>query len=89
MNAPPISNINEINLSNIKCSEPFHKNNPIVGICIDPKCTNNNKFMCLDCIFDKHSTHKGIKSQEIEELFKKNFEQYKNTNELIQEKKKK
>ena len=86
MYAPPLSNTNYFKLSNMNCSEPNHQNNPIVGICIDEKCQIENKFMCLDCIFDNHSTHKGVKSQELEEIFQQNLKEFQNTKILNKEK---
>ena len=78
MNAPPT--INDFKLNNINCFEENHQNNPIVGICIEQTCNIENKFMCLDCIFDKHNGHFGIKSKEIEEIVNKNL---KENNHLI------
>ena len=81
MNAPPISNINDFNLNKINCFELNHQNNPILGICNDPKCDNNNKFMCVDCIFGNHSGHIGIKINEIEKIVSKKLEEYHKQNE--------
>ena len=69
MNALPTIN------SNINCIEENNKNNPIIGIFIDKKYNNENKFMCLDCIFDKHNGHIGIKSKEIEEIINMNLKE--------------
>ena len=74
MNAPPTFNINELNLNKINCFE--HQNNLIVGICIDTKCENENKLMCIDCMFGNHSGHIGVKINEIEEIYKTNLEEY-------------
>ena len=80
MNAPPT--INDFKLNNMNCFEQNHQNNTIiVGICIDKKCNIENKFMCLDCIFDLHNGHIGIKSKEIEEIVNKNL---KENNNLIE-----
>ena len=70
MDAPPALEPREIQfkLDNINCFK--HPNNKIVGICIDKNCKNEDKFMCVDCIFESHSGHKGIKSGEIEDLYK-------------------
>ena len=84
MYAPP--SINEFKLSNINCIEENHKNNPIVGICIDKKCNNENKFMCLDCMFDKHNGHIGIKSKEIEEIINMNLKEKNKNNEIFNQK---
>jgi len=84
MNAPPT--INDFKLNNINCFEQNHQNNPIVGICIDKKCNIENKFMCLDCIFDLHNGHIGIKSKEIEEIVNKNLKENNNLIETFNKK---
>ncbi len=84
MNAPPT--ISEFKLNNINCIEENHKNNPIIGICIDKKCNTENKFMCLDCMFDKHNGHIGIKSTEIEEIINTNIKEMNNNNEIFNKK---
>jgi hypothetical protein len=61
MNAPPT--INDFKLNNINCFEQNHQNNPIVGIYIEQTSNIENTFMCLDCMFDKHNGHIGIKSK--------------------------
>ena len=61
MNTPPVASkdICMLKLNELKCFE--HHNNPIVGICNDQNCKIKTKYMCLDCIFEKHSGHVGIK----------------------------
>ncbi len=76
MNAPPT--ISEFKLNNINCIEENHKNNPIVGICIDKKCNIENKFMCLNCMFEKHNGHIGINLIEIEKNINMNLKEKKN-----------
>ena len=61
-----------LKFNELKCFE--HKNNPIVGICNDKNCKNKTKYMCLDCIFDKHSGHVGIKSNIIEDIYNKKID---------------
>ena len=56
------------NLNNINCFEENHQNNLILRICNDKNCNIDNKFMCSDCMYDKHNGHIGIKSKEIEEI---------------------
>lgn len=68
MNEPPkISPITDIKLSNLNCFE--HQNKKIVGICNDSNCKLKNKYMCVDCMFENHSGHKGIKSDLLEENY--------------------
>jgi hypothetical protein len=59
---------NSIKLDNINCL--IHQNNKLVGICVDKNCNNQNKYMCLDCMFENHSGHVGIKLNQIENSFK-------------------
>ena len=78
MSAPPLSNSFDFKLNSIKCIELNHENNPIVGLCQDLKCERKNKLMCLDCIFDHHGGHIGIKSKEIEEIVQKKYKEFQN-----------
>ena len=50
-----------------KCEIKEHNNNSIIGYCIDPACTNNNRLLCIDCIFNLHNQHKIKKIEEINE----------------------
>ena len=76
MNAPPsiIQSVGLLKLNELKCFE--HQNNPIVGICNDDNCQIKTKYMCLDCMFEKHSGHKGIKSNIIEEIYNQKMKKY-------------
>lgn len=69
MDAPPALKPKEsqFKLDNINCFK--HPNNKIVGICIDQNCKNEDKYMCVDCIFESHSGHQMIKSGVIEDLY--------------------
>ena len=84
MNAPPI--INDFKLNNINCFEENHQNNPIVGFCIEQKYNIENKFMCVNCIFEIHSCHKGIIAKEIEEIVNKNLKEQNNLIETFNQK---
>lgn len=66
---PKEEEIKIIKLNEIKCFN--HPNNNIVGVCIDQNCRENNKHMCVDCIFEKHSGHKIIKSNTLEDDYSK------------------
>ena len=70
MDAAPglVPNEIQFKLDNINCFK--HPNNKIVGICNDKNCKNEDKFMCVDCIFESHSVHQGIKAEVIEDLYK-------------------
>ena len=72
MSAPPIKipkeNVKIIKLSDIKCFK--HPSNKIVGVCNDINCKVGNKYMCLDCMFESHSGHVGIKSNLLEDNYK-------------------
>ena len=65
---PIIPNENLIKLNEIKCFE--HQNNTLVGICNDKNCKEKTKYMCIDCMFEKHSGHSGIKLNIIEDKYK-------------------
>ena len=84
MNAPPT--INDFKLNNMNCLEENHQNNPVVGFCIDQKCNIENKFMCVNCIFEIHSCHKGIIAKEIEEIVNKNLKENNNLIETFNQK---
>ena len=87
MNAPPT--INDFKLNNMNCFEQNHQNNTIVvGICIDKKSNIENKFMCVNCIFEKLSCYKGIIDKEIEEIVNKNLKEKNNLIKLMILKKK-
>ena len=83
MNAPPglLPNENQLKLNSINCYN--HPNNQLVGVCNDKNCGNKDKFMCLDCIFESHSGHVGIKSNVIEEIYKQNFYNYAQKNKIL------
>ena len=83
MNAPPAltPNENQFRLNSINCYK--HPKNQLVGVCNDKNCGNKDKFMCLDCIFESHSGHVGIKSNVIEDIYKENFNNYYEKNKIL------
>lgn len=83
MSAPPIivQDNSDIKLSKIFCFE--HPNNQIVGVCVDKNCKNINKYMCLDCMFEIHSGHFGLKTNKIEEIYKEKLNKCLKENELV------
>ena len=78
MEAPPSFTMDSIKLNNINCYE--HSKNKIVGICNDKNCKHKNKYMCVDCIFDNHSGHVGIKINQIENFYEEQYKKYSNEN---------
>ena len=82
MEAPPIFTLDSINLSSIDCYQ--HPKNKIVGICVDKNCKAQNKCMCLDCMFENHSCHAGIKINKIENKYKEKYDAYLLENRTIE-----
>ena len=78
MEAPPSFTMDSIKLNNINCYE--HPKNKIVGICNDKNCKHKNKYMCVDCMFDNHSGHVGVKINQIENFYKEQYNKYSNEN---------
>lgn len=60
----------------INCKIQGHNDNPITGFCIDEKCNEINKFVCLDCFFDVHSTHKVIRLKELNNIIQNENKDY-------------
>jgi hypothetical protein len=83
MEAPPVSTVqgDESILSQILCKEhPYQK---IVGICTDKRCNEEEKYMCVECIFGKHSGHVGTKAGDIENIYKEISEVNYNLDKII------
>ena len=63
-------------LNNLSCQREKHNDSPLVGFCIDENCKEENKFACLDCIFENHPQHKLVKMKELKEFIEKRFKDY-------------
>lgn len=59
--------MNKFSLSEMMCINEGHETNQLIGLCIDPNCTNLNKLLCIECVFNIHSQHKLIKAKQIED----------------------
>lgn len=84
MSAPPSVGSQEIinlKISNIQCFD--HPNNKIIGICNDNNCKIKNKYICVDCMFESHSGHKGIKLNLLEDYCINKINSIKSKNEFI------
>lgn len=57
----------EINFTKMKCTEQGHDNNELLGFCIENNCKANNRFLCLECIFNSHQKHQIMKLKELQE----------------------
>jgi len=65
-----------VELNNLSCQREKHNDAPLVGFCIDENCKEENKFACLDCIFENHPQHKLVKMKELKEFIEKRFKVY-------------
>jgi len=63
-------------LNNLSCQREKHNDSPLVGFCIDENCKEENKFACLDCIFENHPQHKLVKMKELKDFIEKRFKVY-------------
>ncbi len=61
----------------LHCRIQSHNETPVIGFCIDENCTNKNKFVCSECIFDVHFGHKVIKVKELNNLIQTRNNDYK------------
>ena len=65
-----------VELNNLSCQREKHNDSPLVGFCIDENCKEENKFACLDCIFENHPQHRLVKMKELKEFIEKRFKDY-------------
>jgi hypothetical protein len=65
-----------VELNNLSCQREKHNYEPLVGFCIDENCKEENKFACLDCIFENHPQHRLVKMKELKEFTEKRFKDY-------------
>lgn len=65
-------------LHELVCKIEGHSLQKIIGFCIDSNCKENNKLVCLECIFSVHSQHKLIKINELENQINQLKEDYDN-----------
>jgi len=65
-----------LEIKSLNCNIQGHDGTPVIGFCIDEKCTNKNKFVCSECFFDVHFTHKVIKMKELNNLIQTRNKQY-------------
>jgi len=66
-----------LEIKGLNCKVQGHEGTPIIGFCIDENCTNKNKFICPECIFDVHFGHKVIKIKELNSLIQTRNNDYK------------
>ena len=66
-----------LELNNLICQIDSHSSGQIVGFCIDENCKENNKFACLDCIFEVHPQHKLVKLKELNNFISEKLKDYK------------
>ena len=57
----------EINFTKMKCTEPGHENNDLLGFCTEKNCKAASRFLCLDCIFGCHQKHQIMKLKDLQE----------------------
>lgn len=63
-----------LELKSLMCKD---HNFSITGFCVDEKCTENDKFICQMCFFEKHMCHEPISIDDLEKLIQKEDEDYK------------
>ena len=47
------------------CQIESHAKEKLIAFCIDENCTEKNKFICSECIFDVHPQHKLMKIKDV------------------------
>lgn len=70
-----------LKLNNLNCQKENHKESEIVGFCVDENCQEQNKFVCLDCLFDIHQKHKLVKLKDLNDIIENRYKNYKKKNE--------
>ena len=67
-----------LQLKNINCQKNNHNESAMVAFCIDENCHEQNKFACLECLFDTHQMHKIIKFKDLNDIIEDRYKNYKN-----------
>ena len=66
-----------LEIKGLNCKVQGHDGTSIIGFCIYESCSNENKFVCSECFFDTHFTHKVIKIKELNNLIQIKNNDYK------------
>jgi hypothetical protein len=63
----------KVNLLEMTCLNDGHENSKLVAFCNDPTCTFQNKFVCVECIFQFHEQHKLVNLKVIQDKINTNL----------------